>query len=370
MLLCLLICFFAYCRALRSQLTADCVRQTLRHWADNVTTTTNATLIYWCDVDTHCGGIGDRMRSVIDLFFWAVALRRRFLIWMPKPVPLSDILEPVTYNWAIGGSQAPHCDLYWRHHKNASGGVFPDRDTASYAKFNTICVHTSQFFHARAVRSRKDLFGNAAGDASAFDAQFFGEAFRFLFRPSPHTWRVMDALRKEANLPALQWLRPQQWFAVHMRTALADDNERDSVADLHNITQCFLETAAALEWSGAVLVASDSAAAKSHLLHAIPGATSAAVHVVHVDANAVDVETEHVFAAWSEFLLLAHASCVVASRSGFSEWAVKATLTLGSVGCLIRWRQCETDLVQFRHNRHVDGSAFRFQWDKEKASKC
>jgi hypothetical protein len=372
------VCIGSCALALRSQLTAECLRQTLTRWAANVTdstsTSTSKSLVYWCDSGTHCGGIGDRMRSVIDLFFWAVAMQRRFLVWMPKPVPLSDVLVPAAYNWSIE-AKPTHCDLFWS--QNVSRGSFPDLDASKYTEFNTICVHTSQFFHARAVRSRKDLFGAAFGDATVFEAQFFGEAFRFLFRPSPRIWSAMDELRIQAKLPALQWLRPQ-WVAVHFRTALGDDRERDSIADVHNITQCFVAAADALDWSGRpIFVASDSAAAKVQLLSTIPGATSATVHVIHVDADQADATSnhsnsiEHVFSAWAEFLLIAHSSCVVASRSGFSEWALKAGQTLGSVSCLIRWRQCETDLVQLRHNQHVDGSAFRFRWDAaEQTSKC
>lgn len=55
-------------------------------------------VIYMCN-DGPCGGIGDRLKGMATLFYFAIITKRVFLIYHRKPFDISLVFMPKTIDW-------------------------------------------------------------------------------------------------------------------------------------------------------------------------------------------------------------------------------------------------------------------------------
>lgn len=293
------------------------------------------TLVFLCDGQSWCGGIGDRLRGIMTTFYMSIALERKFKIWM-QPVPFSEIFDGPQYDWQL--SAKPACDVVVSE-MDYGNGTHLMNVLLGGAFFwqRTVCVRTNHFFDADLVRRFPRIFGSAQDVADAHFV-YFGEAFRFLFRPNQQTLAVFDNLRRSAGLPHVVFgTKSRDWTAIHFRHGIGTDPERDSLALAPNVSLCHANLRRAMRWQGPVYIASDSYAAKKVLSEHVSDAVFANFTPQHIDLDA-DI-TGHLH-AWGEFLLLAHASCIVASSSGYSYWASALTAGFDEKHCFVHWRNC------------------------------
>jgi hypothetical protein len=308
-------------------------------------------LVYWCT--NHCGGIGDRMAGLSTVFYMALVLKRKFSIWMPMPVQINSVFTPNKYNWLT--FQEPRCD----HRVNA---LYPSRarlrlpevtiSSDMFANNATVCISANQIGIAEIVLANPSVFG--AQPKSVNYAPYFGEAFRFLFVPTTNLKQSIEKLRNSAHLPPFACFAcpstSPPWFAIHFRTGLGTtwvDPVRDHLSAIADVVDCFKKSKSAMSWATAhntVLIASDNFFAKETLAHAIENATVAQIPIVHTDRSSAKIDGH--FEAWAEFALLMHATCLVTSRSGFSQFAAFASVRIVDKvqRCLIEHSQCDADL--------------------------
>lgn len=310
-------------------------------------------LVFWCTY--WCGGIGDRVAGMTTVFYMALILNRKYSIWMPGPVPINTIFEPNKYNWT--NSREPSCD----NRVNAIDRIELLRLTEVNAKSDTfqnfisVCISVNQIGISPLVHANPGIFG---AEPNGFNvAPYFGEAFRYLFRPTARLAESIENLRNRAHLPPLSCFAcpssSPPWYAIHFRTGNGTswvDPTRDHLSSVANIVDCFKRSALALGWEvkkDIVYVASDNHFAKKNLVRAVKNATLVDLPIAHTDRSDGNVDGH--YEAWTEFALLTHATCLVTSRSGYSEYAafagagVCANNTEGP-RCLIGHLQCAADL--------------------------
>jgi hypothetical protein len=346
---CLFIFAFVYTARCCSDGQGVCLQKTLDRFALEQKSERKE-LVFWCTY--WCGGIGDRIAGLTTVFYMALVLRRKFSIWMPKPVQMNTLFEPNKYNWK--NLQEPHCD--YRLNAVDRRALLRLNDINGtldiFATKTTVCISVNHMGISTLVQTNPDLFGTQP--PSFHYAPYFGEAFRFLFLPSARLNVAVEQLRSNAQLPPFSCFAcpstSPPWYAIHFRTGNGTnwvDPIRDKMSATMNIVDCFKKSKSALNWPTAkhtVYVASDNHFAKKNLAYAIDNATFAQLPIAHTDRSNANMNGH--YEAWAEFVLLMHATCLVTSRSGFSQYAAfGGASTKDTVPrCLIGHLQCETDL--------------------------
>lgn len=310
-------------------------------------------LVWVCDRKSWCGGIGDRLRGISTTFFMSIVLDRQFKIWT-DPLPLYDIFDAPKCDWIL--LKEPACDHVLLEMDYGRGTRLMDLLAANFSHHSTLCVRTNHFFDGEIVRHYPQIFGSIDEDLAEPHFVYFGEAFRFLFRPTQLTNLLMEQLRWSAGImsPISFGKKTSDWVAVHFRQGIGTDPERDGAAVIRNVSACFTQLQHALHWDGLVYVASDTLSAKAELATLIFNGVYSNVSIQHIDNGADKAGHVH---AWAEFLLLAHASCIVASESGYSYWASAVTMGFNRTRCFAQWRKCAADIqlpiidtLRFKHN--------------------
>lgn len=309
-------------------------------------------LVFWCT--DWCGGIGDRVAGITTVFYMALILNRKFSIWMPGPVPINTIFEPNKYNWT--NAREPFCD----NRLNAVDSIELLRltevkaDSNMHQNFFSVCVSVNLLGITPLVNANPDIFGMQPEMFNV--AKYFGEAFRFLFLPTMRLAESVEKLRRSAHLPPFACFAcpssSSPWYAVHFRTGNGTswvDPVRDNLSAITNVVNCFKRSALALGWEvtkDTVYIASDNHFAKKNLARAIENSTLVDLPIAHTDRS--DASIRGHYEAWTEFALLTHATCLVTSRSGYSEYAAFAGAWMHantkSPRCLIGHLQCAADI--------------------------
>lgn len=309
----------------------------------------NRSLVYHCS--QYCGGIGDRLRGIVTLFYFAVASRRQFFIDMPKPIPFERVFQPAQVDWRWTGRL--RCQQHLVAMDDTSTLPFGQLGGPSdpFGDASVVCVTTNARQILRVVASAPSVFGFD----NASEGQYFGEAFRHLFQLSGEAaaqLREMEralGLHSHRNCTFCGAVWPDQpWLAVHYRVGVTgawDDPLRDGLEFSRHVSQCALAVRRhrlVSEPNAAIYVASDSHIAKERITRLVDG-RMLPIAIAHTDRSSHTADGQ--FAAWVEFALLTRATCIVASESGFSQWAAWASLSFSSADrCLVKWRHCDAYL--------------------------
>jgi len=192
-------------------------------------------------------------------------------------------------------------------------------------------------------------------------------AFDLLFRKSADLQRNIDLVKRDQ----LRIGQNEPYVGIHMRLGNKStkwkDPERHSISDTDKFLECGRKMQSILSGNGSrnttgsatavndnssstmdgleglksstphdtgnlvpiLYVASDSNEAKKLVQSKDSTVRTAALEVFHIDRSNAQSRSEAYggnIAAWTEFMLLAEADCIVASRSGFSEAAVRISL--------------------------------------------
>ncbi|XP_012945398.1 uncharacterized protein LOC101857845 [Aplysia californica] len=62
-------------------------------------------IVYLCDGTVYCYGFGDRQRAISGLYYLAQVTRRKLLLKMTSPSPLTDFYSPAEYDWVVSDEE-------------------------------------------------------------------------------------------------------------------------------------------------------------------------------------------------------------------------------------------------------------------------
>jgi hypothetical protein len=274
------------------------------------------------------GGLGDRLRGLVAMFWAAYESDRILLIEWSSPRPLSETLRPVLYEWDHSGPYSGPCeyDIHlstapaprWNHALNESRGR-PER---------VVCAYTNMPF-----------FGTVSEFRGVRKHVLRAIALQALFRPSDEVRDAADAMLRSAGVAP--WRQP--YTAIHFRHGGSEvgDQVISGLEDAHLFHRC----AAALRPGLPLLLLSDSTQGR-HAMDALQPkpALVEGDTVFHVDhVTRPDAARSGNILAFASLFLIARAACAVISNSGFSAIALLMGLntTAGSACWAYACDSCE-----------------------------
>ena len=183
------------------------------------------------------GGLGDRLRGLVAVFWAAYESDRILLIDWASPRPLSETLRPVLYEW--GHSEPCEYDIHlstapaprWNHALNESRGR-PER---------VVCCYTNLPF-----------FATVSGFRGVRKHALRAIALQALFRSSDEVRDAADAMLRSAGVAP--WRQP--YTAIHFRHG-GNELGDQVIAGLED-ARLFHRCAAALRPGLPILLLSDS----------------------------------------------------------------------------------------------------------------
>lgn len=289
---------------------------------------TSRYLVYKCVASSGCGGIGDRVQSLMISFYLSVILQRVFLIHNVFPVLLSEIWQPNVINW-LQPNISSICDYEIEHRFDAK----------QYARLNetiktkrVVCTNFRIGGNQMATILQHPKFNE---HKNRDYGKFFGTAFSLLFAPTVELVHHMNNITDQVGLQPVDVRcflckrSSEKWFAAHVRDRwrVSPDINFGLDPEKHQYNAHLVETVANCatvvqhKTNARLYVASDSATAKSALRNKLqPNVTVVFpnIPIVHFDQRRGG---DH-FWAWAEMLVLAHAPCIIAGTwSGYSRVA-------------------------------------------------
>lgn len=305
-----------------------------------------------------CGGIGDRLRGIYGLFYFAVLTERAYSIDFGNP-SLDDVLEPHRIAWRQLPSSTPSSFAFMTENRdNAIRAFFQSRKSARDGEY--LSVQTNQFglFHLYAwdedfSQHRQEghhfRWGWIASDSLLSDKQGIFQtraislnlthvlhpiksAYDFLFKPAT---RVKEIIARAHDLLG-QRDGQTRYLGIHLRTGnygttFSDPRRTDFRRDFDRIMACIASKAETLGSDVPWYLASDSSKAIDDIIDALrvssPSQKIVTIHdlggiITHTDKpnNKVDAASGNIY-AFAEHIILKDASLLVASVSGFSRLA-------------------------------------------------
>jgi hypothetical protein len=320
-------------------------------------------LRYECN--KQCGGVGDRIHGMLTALTLAICSNRTLNIQSNHPDPLENYLVPNLLHWnatQFHSATTPFL-INGMNHRSNSNKFMQDPSLLPEAP-QTISVRSNTFFRPHEGPCRRDVSGQ---DFADLPFHMFWTLFRFSDAVDA---RALE-LTQLANIP-----EGHPYVAVHIRTgdqlsfnssSTNNNNNNDDVrhaspADLQAFSECGRKLRIGLERCVAVVVvvvrrrtasieiyvASDNSAAKQAMkLKDDHVQTVYDVAIYHNDnddkpRHNSDPSSSAHLDVWAEFKVLVDATCLVYSRSGFSE-------TADEIGarprCAVRFDQCEDEDV-------------------------
>ena len=297
------------------------------------------TMVYSCR--QRCKGWGDRIRGVMSVYILALLTRRRFMIDMNIPCPLSHFLQPNIVNWTF--SEPKSTSDRKRTRLVISTTLFDEAENkrfdtlitsknfiSEWESYDDVWMTTNTHLTRRALRNplanSSWLIGRLP-PIMTVDRNIFPLLFELLFKP---TKTLIQSVEKVLHLPY------EQLVCVHIRMGQNPSNPRDSVFPFRqNITRTmikFLDTklGSVSAKSTRIFVASDSNAAINEVEKKFPGSVvTVPGPIMHIDreysakfrSSVKSSACEGFLKVLTEFLLLGECDVSILSRSGFSAWA-------------------------------------------------
>jgi hypothetical protein len=292
-------------------------------------------IIYMCT--GFCGGLGDRLRGIITLFYYCITTKKMFGIHWAKPLMLQGVIQPAMMDWITpsntcfneSGGRMNIIDTDWRSfqysmrlevHRSAPAGLFSDPSK------KCAWIHTNAMYfhiHMWELGLRESL---GLPPSSHLDYPLVTWGLHALFKLSSE---LRNAYERE--LKKLGMEQKQPYVAMHVRLGSHavgfSDGERHSIHELSLFSSCATSMKSYLEQrfntrDVPVFIATDSNIAKDQISRQVTNTKYFPQAAFHVDRNpsvfGMDkVEQNHI-RTWVEFLFLIRSECMIASRSGFS----------------------------------------------------
>ena len=217
-------------------------------------------LVYYCsrtELDTGCCGYGDRVHTVISLFYLAILTDRAFLIHWKSPKPLESLLTPKNINWTFPiplletrrhfwkneyhGDRKKKFDGWLRRNASAVKSLVSKENFQVYFDKPVEIVTSNVFFAEGAMQKNKYLMQRAQDmeispvlPGSQRNAKI-GCAFDVLFSPTPPLQNALQNTRKK--------LRENSTFVIGIHIRLGDKqfggtNTRVSESDFPKYFGC------------------------------------------------------------------------------------------------------------------------------------
>lgn len=310
----------------------------------NATNHTVAPIRYTCAL--LCGGAGDRLHGIVQLFYHGLCLHRPLYIDWKRPYPLADYLEPNHLPWHI---RPRPIDSSWQMLS------LIDAPESKYLrnpqKFPVTPVHVrvNQWKGENATRRLPCLQPLHLSR----ETSLFRQAFGTLFRWSPQVLQAADRTRQALGLTA------EPYVAVHLRTGRVNPSYKDYVRSTNNEStwvnyyQCAakiqgqIQARCKQQTRPPIYLATDTPAAKQtfRLLDPSNVRTVLDSEVFHLDRSMrhmlQNASAAHL-QVFVDLLLLTEATCLVVSDSKFSSTAQ----SLQTPSCAVRWDACDDAAVQ------------------------
>ena len=339
-------------------------------------------LVYECSGETKCGGIGDRINSMVILLYLAMCSGRVLIINSPYPSPLQNFLEPALIHWdaalpqMIDGEdlELPTLDIM----KRSNNDLLVDEAIVGYrlGRCNgRPARHTLRTIFANQCMS--DYFGKQREEPFPYPGAIPQErllrwSFYLLFKFSDAVLLQAEELKKSAGLFGLPYtgihLRTgdqTMGISLHRKASFRMQNSRKKQM---RYGQCFQKMKEVRPEIPVGYVASDSDDAKQ-FLNAIDKSIlySTEIEIFHVDQTlrmeaAASVNDEELsyrgsLDVWAELVVLADSKCVIMSWSMLS---FAAHYLGGEHRCGILVEDCmEEDLaVPHEYTYEAGGNSF------------
>jgi hypothetical protein len=301
-------------------------------------------LVYECNGDNKCGGIGDRINSMVLVLYLAMCSGRVLLINSPYPSPLQNFLEPNLIHWDAAPPKSddgedlklPVLDIM----DIRNNDLLVDGSTIGYKLGRCQGMparHTLRSIFANQCMS--DYFGKQRQEVFPYpetipQEQLLRWSFYSLFKFSDAVLSRADELKKSAGLP-----KNAPYHGIHLRTGdqsmglvqMAMNGPRSQYRAKKQTRhgKCYKKMKQAHPGIQFGYVASDSDDAKQ-FLNAIDKSIlySNEIEIFHVDetmrmkdvASVNDEELSYrgSLDGWAELVVLADSKCIIMSWSMLS----------------------------------------------------
>uniref|UniRef100_A0A7S0ZL36 GDP-fucose protein O-fucosyltransferase 1 n=1 Tax=Timspurckia oligopyrenoides TaxID=708627 RepID=A0A7S0ZL36_9RHOD len=318
-------------------------------------------LLWFCyDI---CGGLGDRMRGVVTMLYLAIATDRVLLLQQKNPVALNVSLIPAKINWDFEQWNLPeHIRENWQVLSAidssyetlqfyTSGAYEPERYlsiASNYPGWNAI-VKDPKWTH------KFPGIDELAKESGGMHVDFlFPIGTKTLFHFSSRLETYIVGLRKY-----LKFLE-QEYIGIHWRAGgVWADQTRHDLKYIDKVPECVKQMNLAISNNRGtkcppIYICSDQSRAKSLLLNKLKllcGNESAVYaspfipfHIDRSDAGTQSVAIQKALQTWADYYLLHQSSCVMVSRSGFSEIAaLSSTNPFNGSRCWTTFDDCTAD---------------------------
>ncbi len=274
----------------------------------------------------YVGGLADRLKGLMTVFFLAVLSNRRFAVEWDSPISLEEHLLPSKYDWRLrfaqpfinASTEINHVDLVDRS-ENLDMLSVDMQISEVIGEKRIVVININSFRFKNILTKVGNLIGEDIGYNQAFSAAF-NFLFRFVERPETSESRDnLNRLRAGADL----------MVGVHLRTGAGNSWNDPVLDDWHNyrtVLECaFRQATERGATNPAFWFLSDSKRAREAVLDSdwpYPVFTEA-VEASHLDrSDGVDILSHH--QTFFDFELLTKSDLVICGEGGFASIAALA----------------------------------------------
>lgn len=293
-------------------------------------------IVYSCNGEERCGGIGDRVNAMVIVLYLAMCSGRVLLIDSPYPSPLQNFLEPNEIRWdasePLSGEGIPTLDIMDKRNID----MFVDHSTIGYRLGRCNGLPTRHSVKSIwSGQSMKNYFESISEpfpyEEGLPQEELLRWSFWALFKFSDNVLNRAKELKGSAGLTA-----EQAYIGIHLRTGdksmdiemkYKGPRNQNKKSQQYNYVRCYQKLRQSLQYDYVGYIASDSAEAKETVHGWDPSVRFAKdSNIFHVDESLKLEESgdqdviayEGSLDGWAELSLMADARCLVMSWSMFS----------------------------------------------------
>ena len=313
-----------------------------------------ATLVYTCKEKRWCGGVGDRLNGILASLYMSICSNRTFLIDLASPDPIEMFLVPNRIYWNASKSPNTKYEIVKAVDKKAHRFA---KDPSTIPKeWTNIALYANQW-NLNQIRNSsciQSFIGQSSEDADEIDNLYY-HLFWTLFRWSDQVKERASELKMLSRITdgPQETIPANPYVAVHIRTGDSYFQYKGVRHNNSNDVQAFyecgrnirkrLETCFQSQQQLGVYLASDNPQTIREYQALDQDNTTRrppSLEIYHPDRdkrlNVTDRQLAHLD-VWSELKILTDATCLVHSRSGFSEAAAWIGI---QPRCAVRFDQC------------------------------